>query len=296
MRQVNVQGVRACLVILFLAFGVFAASASAATTASVTWPSKWRSPLGSSAVGTKVTMTTKWGAYSLGCSNADRTHGYTYYLPSGRAQHLGIDLAAPASSPVYSIADGMITNAGALWGASSYGVVLAQHSATNGNRFVAAYGHLTIGKNPRTKAPWVAGDMIKRGEVIGKVKTSGTGPHLHFGALPSSSAVTSVPGTATSSGSGICTSQPTGTTDPFAFLNARSAAPLSGSIVGYKNTNGSITSWRVVTVGSVLRRNWIPTTSIYSCLKSRGAVDWGARPSRFLSQIADVRGTHARCP
>lgn len=262
------------------------AATASHTSAAVAWPSSWRGPVG----GSTVYVNTKYGAFDLGCPNADRSHQYTYYLDRGRTEHLGIDLAPRPGARVVAIADGKVMNAGALWGGSSRGVVLVQHAARNRDRFTAAYGHLGIGKSPLTGGAWRVGDVVRSGDVIGTLQQAGTGLHLHFGIAPRST--TAVAPTAESN----CRHDPRGTVDPVPYLKSRRSASLAGSIVGWRNRNGAITSWLVVKVNNKLRRNWISSTSVYDCLRGRGAIDLGAQPARFLDQLPDARGTHARCP
>jgi murein DD-endopeptidase MepM/ murein hydrolase activator NlpD len=268
---------------------VCSAVATGAVTRSAAWPSAWQSPLGTAS----VTVTTNYGAYDRGCTNANTTHTYTYYLESGRTEHLGLDLAAPSGAKVYAVTDGRVMHAGELWGSASKGVVFVEHMATNGNRFTAAYGHIAIGKSPLTGATWRAGDVVRRGNVIGTVVLAGTGYHLHFGI--EGGAVTYVDPTVENGGTGACARQAKGTTDPIPYLAARSPAALSGSIVGWRNSNGTVTSWRVHTVSGSLMRRWIPNTTVYSCLRSRGVIDRGPMPARFLNQLRDQTGVHTTC-
>ena len=75
--------------------------AEAASTKGVAWPSGFKSPLGTAT----VQLSTKYGAYDLGCPNADRSAPWRYYLDKGRTEHLGVDLAKPAGSKVYAIGE-----------------------------------------------------------------------------------------------------------------------------------------------------------------------------------------------
>lgn len=278
-------------VVMLAGSTVIAQPAAAAATRAASWTSNWTKPLAT------MTVTGNYGAYSLGCPNANRAHDYTWYLPSGRKQHLGLDLAGAAGTSVYSIGDGRVLYRGTgMWGSSWGTVMLIEHFATNGNRFTAVYGHISAGKSPRTGATWVTNDMVRKGEKIGTVANlaSSVAPdHFHFGIAPGTK--TSVVGSSNSTGTGNCPNQPTGTTNPETYLNARSHSSLSGSIVGYKNTNGSVTSWRVVSVSGTLRRYWIPTTTVYWCLRNKGVVDRGPMPARFLNQLPDRNGYHATC-
>lgn len=109
----------AALILALVPLGVGTSGiASADTTRTATWPTSWRNPLAASAGGT-VTVNANFGAFSLGCTNADRTHTYTYYLPrtTSYSAHLGLDLKAAAGAPVYAVSSGKVVYAGnGLWG------------------------------------------------------------------------------------------------------------------------------------------------------------------------------------
>ncbi|MBS1301614.1 M23 family metallopeptidase [Loktanella sp. SALINAS62] len=83
--------------------------------------------------------------------------------------HAGTDFAAPIGTPIYSTADGVVTEAG--W-ASGYGrLIKIQHEFGIETR----YAHLSA---MRVKV----GQRVSRGERIGDMGNSGrsTGPHLHY--------------------------------------------------------------------------------------------------------------------
>lgn len=209
-------------------FAVFAASsAGAATYRYPTWPSGWRSPLG------RLVVSANYGAYSLGCPNADRRHTYTYYDPDpkSRSQHLGLDLSAPPNTKVYAISDGRVLKGGNLWDDKWKGVLLIEHVASSGEKFTAVYGHVAIGKNPRTGKTWATGDAVRSGEQVAVVADlTIAGDHLHFGIAPGSKAF--VPGTSGSSGSGNCPNQPSGTANPESYLAARRPRTIISSWPG----------------------------------------------------------------
>ena len=73
------------------------APVSAAVVRNAAWPAQWKNPVSGSGGGT-VGVTTNFGAFSAGCSNADRSQGYTYYLDSGYAAHLALDLPRASAS------------------------------------------------------------------------------------------------------------------------------------------------------------------------------------------------------
>jgi murein DD-endopeptidase MepM/ murein hydrolase activator NlpD len=87
----------------------------------------------------------------------------------GRTRHQGIDLAAPAGTPVTATADGVVSFAGR---SGDFGrLVVVDH----GGGWQTRYAHL---KRIKVKE----GKKVDRGDVIGTVGKSGnaTGNHLHY--------------------------------------------------------------------------------------------------------------------
>ena len=87
--------------------------------------------------------------------------------------HNGIDIAVPSGTPVKAMADGkVLLSADNFYYAGNY--ILIDH----GLGLNSMYLHLS-------ESLVEAGQMIKKGEVIGKVGTTGrsTGPHLHWTVL-----------------------------------------------------------------------------------------------------------------
>lgn len=85
--------------------------------------------------------------------------------------HTGLDLAAPAGTPVAAALDGVVVLAGERGG---YGLTVElQHP----NGYSTRYAHLA-----RIAPGLTSGDLVSRGETIGNVGMSGlaTGHHLHF--------------------------------------------------------------------------------------------------------------------
>jgi murein DD-endopeptidase MepM/ murein hydrolase activator NlpD len=83
--------------------------------------------------------------------------------------HKGVDIAAPAGTPVRATADGVIQLAG--W-AGGYGkVVVIDH----GDGFSTRYGH-------NRQILVKRGDRVKRGQIIALMGSTGnaTGPHCHY--------------------------------------------------------------------------------------------------------------------
>jgi len=92
----------------------------------------------------------------------------------GTSRHEGIDLAAPAGTPVWATADGTVLYAGKD---GRYGkTVVIDH----GGGFMTRYAHL---KRIEIKK----GKRVERGDVIGRVGKSGnaSGTHLHYEVLKS---------------------------------------------------------------------------------------------------------------
>ena len=88
-----------------------------------------------------------------------------------RSPHLGIDFAAPKGTEVKSPADGYVTLAEKGFYFTGGSIIL-----DHGHGVSTIYAHLDeilVKKN----------ELIKKGQVIGKVGSTGraTGPHLHFG-------------------------------------------------------------------------------------------------------------------
>ena len=89
--------------------------------------------------------------------------------------HAGIDMAAPAGTPIYAAASGYVQVAG--WSSGGYGnyVIIYHGSMSDGNAYSTLYGHM---KSVATSA----GKYVKQGELIGYVGSTGnsTGNHLHL--------------------------------------------------------------------------------------------------------------------
>lgn len=89
---------------------------------------------------------------------------------SGNAEfHSGIDFSANEGTPVYSTADGVIKWAERKSGTGNTVVI------SHGYDYTSLYSHLS-------KINVTQGQKVKRGEIIGRVGSTGksTGPHLHY--------------------------------------------------------------------------------------------------------------------
>ncbi|MFQ6604558.1 MAG: M23 family metallopeptidase [Fidelibacterota bacterium] len=86
-----------------------------------------------------------------------------------RNNHYGIDIAAKAQEPILASASGFVVFAG--WTYDMGNMIILYH----GDGYFTYYGH-----NERNLVQ--ANDVIKRGDVIGLVGSTGvsSGPHLHF--------------------------------------------------------------------------------------------------------------------
>ncbi len=84
--------------------------------------------------------------------------------------HYGLDFAAPQGTPIYATADGTVTTAGSTGNGYGNHVII-----NHGYGYETLYGHMV-----RVKAR--NGQVVKRGEVIGWVGSTGksTGPHCHY--------------------------------------------------------------------------------------------------------------------
>lgn len=90
--------------------------------------------------------------------------------------HAGVDLATSMSSPIYAVADGVVTYTGAGQAGRSAELVIIDHEI-EGLRFSSWYVHMY------PHGVFVeAGQKVRAGEHIADVGSNGfsTGPHLHF--------------------------------------------------------------------------------------------------------------------
>ncbi len=89
--------------------------------------------------------------------------------------HAGIDMAAPAGTPIYAAASGYVQVAG--WSSGGYGnyVIIYHGKMSDGNTYSTLYGHM---KSVATGA----GRDVNQGDLIGYVGSTGnsTGNHLHL--------------------------------------------------------------------------------------------------------------------
>jgi murein DD-endopeptidase MepM/ murein hydrolase activator NlpD len=84
--------------------------------------------------------------------------------------HAGLDFSAPQGTPIYATADGTVTTAGSTGNGYGNHVII-----NHGYGYETLYGHMVRVKSRN-------GQVVKRGEVIGWVGSTGksTGPHCHY--------------------------------------------------------------------------------------------------------------------
>jgi murein DD-endopeptidase MepM/ murein hydrolase activator NlpD len=94
---------------------------------------------------------------------------------SGTAFHNGVDFTPGEGTPIYAIADGVVTTHSEDQGGFGNHVIL-QHDI-GGQNIESLYGHMQYGSSPL-----VVGDQVRVGDFIGLVGNTGTsyGAHLHF--------------------------------------------------------------------------------------------------------------------
>lgn len=85
-------------------------------------------------------------------------------------KHTGVDIHGTYTNAIYAAADGVVEFAG--WNSGGYGEMIL---INNGGGMKTRYAH-------SSKLLVKKGDVVKRGQVIGMIGTTGrsTGPHLHF--------------------------------------------------------------------------------------------------------------------
>ena len=120
------------------------------TTGAVRWPFPYATPI-SSGYGDRV-------APCRGCSS----------------HHNGVDFTPGSGTPIYAIADGVVTQASF---AGSFGQHVYMDHVINGQKVESIYGHMIGGSSPLS-----VGQTVKVGDFIGLVGSTGasTGAHLHL--------------------------------------------------------------------------------------------------------------------
>ena len=87
--------------------------------------------------------------------------------------HAGVDIAADGGTPIYAAADGQVASAGWSGGYGNYTCVAT--ARYQGRSLRTCYAH-------QSQILVNDGQRVRRGQVIGRVGTTGasTGDHLHF--------------------------------------------------------------------------------------------------------------------
>lgn len=122
--------------------------------------------------------------YGIGRYNEKRRGMYITELFAGDAEprdiHVGIDIAAPAGTPVKAFYDGIIHLAGINPAAGDYGGTLITEHRLGERVIWALHGHLSHASVAGRRS----GTPIQCGETIawlgGKDENGGWNPHLHF--------------------------------------------------------------------------------------------------------------------
>jgi murein DD-endopeptidase MepM/ murein hydrolase activator NlpD len=125
-------------------------------------------------------------------------------ITGGSALHTGLDFQAESGSPILAAAGGVVVTQ------EYHGAYGNMVEVDHGNELITRYAHAS-------KVFVKKGDLIKRGQKIAEVGTTGrsTGPHLHFEVW-----VEGVP------------------QDPQKFLNAGSSVPVTQMAAARKRSHG----------------------------------------------------------
>lgn len=100
--------------------------------------------------------------------------GYRAAGSPGEAFHNGLDFVPGEGTPIYAIADGIVTKHDRDW---SFGNVVVLKHDVNGMQFDSLYAHMQDASSPLK-----VGDVVKVGDFIGLVGDTGSsyGAHLHL--------------------------------------------------------------------------------------------------------------------
>ncbi|MBM3137448.1 MAG: M23 family metallopeptidase [Chloroflexi bacterium] len=133
--------------------------------------------------------------------------------------HIGADIFAEFGWPVYAVADGVVYDISFDgWDLESANpkknsAVLIKHTLNDGTSFIAIYGHLL--KESLKVSETGANQIVKAGQIIGRIGDWGDEDHLHFGIFIGSEIKNS-----NHLGRWPCTSEGTnGTVDPIDWLD-----------------------------------------------------------------------------
>lgn len=112
------------------------------------------------------------GSYRISSPYGHRSDPFTGHA----SYHYGTDFAAPAGTPIYAAADGIVRHAGEGIEGRSDNVIIIEHEI-NGEKFWTWYVHMFDDGILVSE-----GDEVTAGQHIAAVGNNGhsTGPHLHF--------------------------------------------------------------------------------------------------------------------
>ena len=87
--------------------------------------------------------------------------------------HDGVDLGQPCGDPAWASLDGTVVDAG--WAGGYGNRVVVRHADRDGHSFATTYNHLA-------KIEVTVGDQVTRGQVVGRIGSTGrsTACHMHF--------------------------------------------------------------------------------------------------------------------
>jgi len=120
--------------------------------------------------------------FGIGRYNEKRPGMYTeeIFIESRRDIHVGIDIGAPAGTPVHSFGPAEIFSFAYNAAPGDYGYTLITKNEVEGEILYSLYGHLSA----RSVEGKKIGQRIQKGEVIAwvgeKHENGGWNPHLHF--------------------------------------------------------------------------------------------------------------------
>ena len=97
------------------------------------------------------------------------------FRPPNRPNHNGFDMLAPAGTPIFAAASGVVRVSQESY--SGYGVAVTIDSVVGGQQVSTLYGHMTYGSRQV-----FSGQSVSAGQLIGAVGSTGssTANHLHF--------------------------------------------------------------------------------------------------------------------
>lgn len=119
--------------------------------------------------------------FTIGRYNEKRPGVYSHAIFGGtRNHHIGIDLGAPAGTPIFAFSPGKIFAIADHLEPGNYGPTLITEHKLGGKLVFALYGHLSRSSLQDKKV----GQTIEAGELIAFLGTEsengGWPPHLHF--------------------------------------------------------------------------------------------------------------------